>query len=1299
MAAIKDSIELNDLFSPIMRQVADSVSYTVTAMEQMQNAMNMPIDTDALKSARAASDRLNGTLDDLSKTAGNAENAMGGAGNAAKQADKAMKDAEEAAKGLGNEFGESANNCRKMSDGFANAADGINNLFMAFSGYKILDTVKNAFSAATSAAIEFESAVTGIYKTVEGTPQQLSHLSDLAKEMATEIPASVTEIAGVMESAGQLGIKTENIEDFSRVMIDLGNSTNLTSDAAASALAQFANVTKMDPSQYFNLGSSIVDLGNNFAATEADIVDMSTYLASAASLAGFSQSEILGLSTAMESMGINAEAGGSSMSRLITQMQLAVETGSGLEQFASVAGMSMQQFSNTFENDGVGALQSFITGLNDVERNGASTSAILQQMGLDDIRLSNTIKSLASNSGLLTSAVQTAGEAWSRNSALANEVNKRYATLESSLQMTKSSANNLKIAIGDSLNPTLGFLSDTSKKVLDDLTELAEKCPSVTAGVTAFTGSIGAAVGALGTAAPTIASVIMSVQSLDNMCNNAGRSLASIVEKAGFVGLGITAAVGVGAALMAHFSNVQKEVEDYNGTLEECNAEIRSTQTAYENVCKMYTESSEAAKNLEAQLETLNAQYEKGGGVVEDYTQRFAESEEAFASLRSEYDEKLSAIDDNWQNGMVAVAQLDALSRQANITNNDLDLMLDSANYLDDTFNCNIQVNYDTGELTGFDPNNLNGIMIEAAEQKRKQAAMDYVTGDKYTSKYIDYVKDREQAKLDLEQLEDKINANYKKVLSSPGYVREGDWEVDKNASNGWRSDEYDALKEKIAEAESEISNKNSEIITLYTQELGFSEEAAKSYIDHLQNTALSFDDVSQSAISAANEMTEAMTPHEMAATVWNDQIGAIEEFAAAYDEAYNSVRSSLDGMFGLFEKASMNFENTVSPDSALEAIQSQIDYFQQYDEAVNKLSGLGLDNNIISQLDPSQAVAFADALGQMDTSIAAQKIQEMNDKFEELTKVKDDAAETMAGVNDELDQKWEEIKQNMDTNFNNLTKDMDISSGAAQSARNVMDSYAQQLRESGGNAVAEAQNIADQIRSKLASAGGSISVNVSSSSPAVTTAAKGGGNLTTRTTAVSGYASGTTYAEDIFIAGEEGPELIIGKQGSTVFPNSETDRIIAAVAASDGRNYAAESSAVYNAANTCIVNNYNISQIIDFSVLDKIADRYRMQNTENYGDMFTENIYRNDYSRSQIEMVDLSGVDKRAALETVNMPESSKKDINITFGGGNPITVNSHENVSREEILEMMIEYAKPVFESIISDEIFEEGEQAYEY
>ncbi|VTS31859.1 phage protein [Streptococcus pseudoporcinus] len=78
--------------------------------------------------------------------------------------------------------------------------------------------------------------------------------------MAKQLPASASEIAHVAEVAGQLGIRTEDVLGFTRTMIDMGESTNLSASDAAAAIAKIANITGMTSSEYQRFGSAVVAL-------------------------------------------------------------------------------------------------------------------------------------------------------------------------------------------------------------------------------------------------------------------------------------------------------------------------------------------------------------------------------------------------------------------------------------------------------------------------------------------------------------------------------------------------------------------------------------------------------------------------------------------------------------------------------------------------------------------------------------------------------------------------------------------------------------------------------------------------------------------------------------------------------------------------------------------------------------------------------------------------------------------------------------------------------------------------------
>lgn len=302
---------------------------------------------------------------------------------------------------------------------------------------------------------EFESAFAGVKKTVNASNAELAEMRGAIRGLAKDdLPATAAELSEIAESAGQLGIYNENIMGFTRTMSDLDVSTDL-GDSAAADFAKFANITGMDQGLFSNMGSSVVALGNNMATQESNIVDMSMRIAAAGNQIGLSEANILGYSAALSSVGIEAEAGGTAFSKLLANLQLATETGKKLEDYADVAGMTGQEFKQAFQNDATEAINAFLVGLTNTEQNGKSAIAVLDEMGLTEVRLRDTLLRAGNASDLFANALEISNIAWEENTALANEAEQRYKTFESQCQMTQNKLTDIGITVYDDLRPAL----------------------------------------------------------------------------------------------------------------------------------------------------------------------------------------------------------------------------------------------------------------------------------------------------------------------------------------------------------------------------------------------------------------------------------------------------------------------------------------------------------------------------------------------------------------------------------------------------------------------------------------------------------------------------------------------------------------------------------------------------------------------------------------------------------------------------------------------------------------------------
>lgn len=321
-----------------------------------------------------------------------------------------------------------------------------------------------------NAAKDFETAFAGVKKTVNETANtSYADLEKAIRDMSKELPSSANEIAAVAEVAGQLGIETDSIMDFTKAMLDLGNTTNLSATEGAASLAQFANVMQMSQGDFDRLGSVIVDLGNNMATTEADIVMMGQRLAGAGKQVGMSEAEVMSFAAALSSVGIEAEAGGSAFSKVMVNMQLATKLGGEeLEQFAAVAGKTSEEFAQMYEEDAAGALNAFVQGLGTLEDRGMDALVVLDEMGISEVRMRDALLRASNAGDLMTEALDIGTTAWEENTAMAEEANKRYETTESQMAMLKNTVTDLAIGFGQKMLPAVNNVVKSLNTILSD---------------------------------------------------------------------------------------------------------------------------------------------------------------------------------------------------------------------------------------------------------------------------------------------------------------------------------------------------------------------------------------------------------------------------------------------------------------------------------------------------------------------------------------------------------------------------------------------------------------------------------------------------------------------------------------------------------------------------------------------------------------------------------------------------------------------------------------------------------------
>ena len=303
-------------------------------------------------------------------------------------------------------------------------------------------------------------------------------------------------------------------------------------------------------------------------------------------------------------------------------------------------------------------------------------------------------------------------------------------------------------------------------------------------------------------------------------------------------------------------------------------------------------------------------------------------------------------------------------------------------------------------------------------------------------------------------------------------------------------------------------------------------------------------EDYAKEAEEAANAVVDYGEACERAVDGSKD---AIQELCDKYDEAYDAARKSIDSQIGLFD--TMATESKIKVEDMFDAFTSQYEYLTTYSENLKKAASLGLDDDLIAKLSDGSAESagylneIVTQAENLDSDGAKKFVSEFNDAFKKTEQAKDTFSHTVAGMQTDFDKEVDKVKESLE----NAVNDMNMSDKSRKAALETMDAYIEAIKSKQAEAVSASEAVAyataNILNGKSQYATGYVP-----------------GMPSDVYEKIQHNANGTDNAANAFIAGEKGPELVVGAGGSKVFTADETQSIFRNAAAALG---AAQSSAL----------------------------------------------------------------------------------------------------------------------------------------
>ena len=337
-----------------------------------------------------------------------------------------------------------------------------------------------AVFATAQTAINFERAFVDVERTTDFVSAKIGVAAESAKNdlknLASEIPIAFGQITQIATIGNQLGIAQGALNGFTETVAKFSATTGVSVESTAMSFGRIGELLQVDAADFEKMGSAIAFAGVNAVATEAQILSVTKEIATTAKMANFSTPEIIGLSTALSSLGIAPEAARGSIIRTFAGINKAVgEGGAALSQYAQIAGMPAEAFASSWSTDGQAAFNSFLGGLQGLADGGQNLDTVLRNLGMVNVRDIQTIQKLGDNYDVYTSSIKDANQGFSDGTFLADSYGKIQETVASKIVLVTNNIANLLDTIGQSAvgEGFKGFL-DIINDVLVKLNQFAK---------------------------------------------------------------------------------------------------------------------------------------------------------------------------------------------------------------------------------------------------------------------------------------------------------------------------------------------------------------------------------------------------------------------------------------------------------------------------------------------------------------------------------------------------------------------------------------------------------------------------------------------------------------------------------------------------------------------------------------------------------------------------------------------------------------------------------------------------------
>lgn len=1107
-------------------------------------------------------------------------------------------------------------------------------------GAEAVETIAQALAAAgiTATIKEITSAVYDLTDTYSNAEKIIVNATGATGDALDSLGASMLKAYSGNDDA---------LDAVAGAVGEINTRLGYTGDTLSEVTGEFldfADITGQDVVGSVQLVTKVMNKWGEDSSKLPNVLDDLAYAGqiSGLSVTTLSNTLITGASSLQE-MGLSLE----NAIGLLAKMELY-----GVEGTSTIT--AMRTAVKNFAADGLDAqeaLQDTITEIANMKDSSEATTKAVEVFGSKvGVDFARAIRDGAITTDTLTGSLDEAAGTLERTAAAGESLSEKW----------EKANNKMNVAFTQVLEPTIHDASAELAELYGNVGDFLSEHPNVVKALTAVgTG--------LGTVAIGVAGVSASFVFASSTVKAFVSAISPFAPGLLVAAAAVTALTAAVTMLGDKYEDTYDEAMSMTATTAAQTKELESLKEQYDKACRTYGDTSDQASTLKYRIDELSASLDNNGQSVDEYVAQIDAVISKHDDLIDSFGSNTQAIHDSEAENLALAAQLDAL---ASSTGNSTEKQAQMEAIIDE-----LNSSIDGLNLTYEDLTSNQSKAIANVKEMAKQQAEQELKTEKY-QEYVDLLKEQATQQEAIKENDAAIAAAQERVNEAQKVYEDYIAELYAQDPTGMAT-----ISAQWSEQAANLNAANEEL-QKYQDKQGELQKTLDDTNDRLEVIDKYYNQQAEDAKAAGDEIVSAQ---EAVSQAYSDVRSDVEKLCEAYNTAYEAAKDSFEGQFGLFDEASTKSEDYLNSNvkAAQAALDSQLNYWNTYTANIETLKATSADDLGITEENYKALMSYVQDGSEQAAGLAASMVSAINsgnkdavsklaNTLADVTAKQDAAAQATADWVTDYEGQLDEFQEKMEGTVDAL----DMSDEAGKAAKGTIAEYVQKLKDGKKDAVAAAKDVAASVALALQ--------NSTTYTPSATP-----------TTTVPGHAGGTTDAENVFIAGENGPELIVGKQGSTVFPTEETDRILQAISGisldiPDRSSPESMLSGVLSKAYD-VVSGKNS----DLSAIDAAYTSVES------GFSRPAAAYNSVLDSAPLNVPPATNAAVSGAQNAQSAPGETVKKIILELVGKGSVEVSggSGSGMNANDVLEMITDNVKPVLMGILKQEIFEEGQLSYEY